>query len=125
VAPEFHVYAGPRPFEEKDKAIFFGRYREARDLLFTVIANRLVLVYAQSGAGKTSLINSGLIPFLKEKQFEVFPVAAVKGTLLENIEIDEISKKFVFNILRSWDIKDKYDLECLAKMEIVDFLREE
>ena len=50
MASEFEAYVGPRPFEEGDKAIFFGRDREVRDLLSTVIAHRLVLVYAQSGA---------------------------------------------------------------------------
>lgn len=85
--PEFQAYVGPRPFEQEDKFIFFGRDREARDLLSIVIAHNLVLVYAQSGAGKTSLLNAGLIPLLEENQFEVFPVARVKGTILENINL--------------------------------------
>ena len=121
VAPEFQAYVGPQPFEEKDKDIFFGRDREARDLLSLVIAHNLVLVYAQSGAGKTSLINAGLIPLLKEKQFEVLPVARVKGTLLKNIKTEEISNIFVFNALTSW-AKDDYDVKRLAKMKLVDFL---
>ena len=121
MAPEFQAYVGPQPFEEKDKAIFFGRDREARNLLSIVIAHNLVLVYAQSGAGKTSLINAGLIPLLKEKQFEVLPVARFKGTLLENMKTDEISNIFVFNALTSWTEGD-YDVERLAKMKLVDFL---
>ena len=121
MGPEFQAYVGPRPFEEKDKDIFFGRDREVRDLLSTVIAHNLVLVYAQSGAGKTSLINAGLIPLLKEKQFEVLPVVRVKGTPLKNIKADEISNIYVFNTLTSW-AKDEYDVERLAKMKLVDFL---
>ncbi|WP_054864320.1 nSTAND1 domain-containing NTPase [Methanosarcina barkeri] len=70
MVPEFQAYVGPRPFEEKDEGIFFGRAREVRDLLSTVIAHRLVLVYAQSGAGKTSIINAGLIPLLKENRLK-------------------------------------------------------
>ena len=81
MVPEFQAYVGPQPFEERDKPIFFGRDREARDLLSMIIANNLVLVYAQSGAGKTSLINAGLIPLLKENQFEVLPVARVRGII--------------------------------------------
>ena len=121
MVPEFQAYVGPQPFEQKDKAIFFGRDREARDLLSIVIAHNLVLVYAQSGAGKTSLINAGLIPLLKENQFEVLPVARVKGTLLKNIKTDEISNIFVFNTLTSW-AEGEYDVERLAKMKLVDFL---
>lgn len=118
---EFQAYVGPRPFEQEDKFIFFGRDREARDLLSLVIAHNLVLVYAQSGAGKTSLLNAGLIPLLEENQFEVFPVARVKGTILENIKIDEISNIYAFNTLTSWAEGD-YDVENLAKIKLVDFL---
>jgi len=124
VVPEFQAYVGPRPFEEKDKAIFFGRDREIQDLLSTVIAHRLVLVYAQSGAGKTSLINAGLIHLLKDEQFEVLPVARVKGTILENTKTDEISNIYVFNTLTSW-VEDEYDVKRLAKMKLVDFLNEQ
>ena len=121
---EFEAYVGPRPFEQKDKAIFFGRDREIRDLRFTVIANRFVLVYAQSGAGKTSIINAGLIPLLEEKRFEVLPVARVKGALFKEIKSEEISNVFVFNTLTSL-AKDDYDVERLAKMKLVDFLNEQ
>ncbi|HEX2955330.1 MAG TPA: hypothetical protein VHO70_00780, partial [Chitinispirillaceae bacterium] len=124
MGPEFQAYVGPQPFEQNDEAIFFGRDREARDLLSLVIANNLVLVYAQSGAGKTSLINAGLIPLLKKTHFEVLPVARVKGTPLKNIKIDEISNIYVFNALTSW-AEDEYDVERLAKMKLVDFLNEQ
>ncbi len=124
MVPEFQAYVGPRPFEQEDKFIFFGRDREARDLLSLVIAHNLVLVYAQSGAGKTSLLNAGLIPLLEENQFEIFPVARVKGTILENIKTDEISNIYVFNTLTSW-VEDEYDVERLAKMKLVDFLTEQ
>ncbi len=45
-------YVGPRFFTLADRKYFFGREREACDLLARVIAERLVLFYAQSGAGK-------------------------------------------------------------------------
>lgn len=94
-------YVGPRPFEEDNEKIFFGRGREARDLLSLVIANNTVLVYAQSGVSKTSLLNAGLIPLMRKNQFDVFPVVRVKGTPLENIKTEDISNIFVFNTLRS------------------------
>jgi WD40 repeat protein len=124
VVPESHVYVGPRPFEQEDESIFFGRDRETRDLLSLVIAHNLALVYAQSGAGKTSLINAGLIPRLKEHQFKVFPVARVKGTILANTKTDKISNIYVFNTLTNW-VKDEYDAERLTKMKLVDFLNEQ
>ncbi len=115
------LYVGPRPYEESNAAIFFGREREARDLLSLVIANQLLLIYAPSGAGKTSLINARLVPMLgrvKEpalaeqlgagKGFEILPIARVSGLVPETIDLDAIpnSNIFVFNTLVSWRKKD-------------------
>jgi len=44
-------YVGPRTFTYAERERFFGREREARELLSLVISERLVLFYAQSGAG--------------------------------------------------------------------------
>ena len=69
-------YVGPRPFEESDADLFFGREGEMRELLSHVVANKVVLLYAASGAGKTSLLNAGVIPLLEhEERFEVLPIA--------------------------------------------------
>ncbi len=115
------LYVGPRPYEESNAAIFFGREREARDLLSLVIANQLLLIYAPSGAGKTSLINARLVPMLGRvkdpalaeqlgpgKGFEIMPIARVSGLVPETIDMDAIpnSNIFVFNTLVSWRKKD-------------------
>jgi putative ribosome biogenesis GTPase RsgA len=55
---------GPRTFTREQRHLYFGREREARDLLACVLSERLVLFYAQSGAGKSSLINTQLVPGL-------------------------------------------------------------
>src|SRR4029078_8859876 len=51
-------YPGVAPFQDQELArkVFFGRDREARVLADQIIANRLVVVYAKSGLGKTSLL---------------------------------------------------------------------
>ena len=43
-------YVGPRTFQENERDRFFGRDREARDLLALAVSEQLVLFYAQSGA---------------------------------------------------------------------------
>src|SRR5436309_4669493 len=111
------LYPGPRPYEEKDARIFFGREREARDLLSLVIANPLLLLYAPSGAGKTSLINARLVPMLGKvrdhrlipllgegKGFDVLPTARVSGLLPEGFDLDATpgANVYVFNTLMSW-----------------------
>ena len=44
----------------EDKDVFFGRDKEVEELYGAVSKNRLVLVYGQSGTGKTSLVQCGL-----------------------------------------------------------------
>ena len=76
-AADQQPYVGPRPFGHDEKDLFFGRDREARDLCSLVVAHPIVLLYAASGAGKSSLLNAGLIPLLEARGYEVLPPARV------------------------------------------------
>jgi WD40 repeat protein len=68
-------YVGPRAFQPGET--LYGRDREIFELLNLVIAERIVLLYSPSGAGKTSLINAGLVPSLKAEGFGVLPVVRI------------------------------------------------
>jgi hypothetical protein len=72
---EDNPFVGPRSIPEGMP--LFGRDRETRDLYRVVVADRVVLLHAPSGAGKSSLVNAGLIPLLKRKRFRVWPVVRV------------------------------------------------
>ncbi len=72
-------YVGTRPFDRKDSENFFGRDREADDLFSLVLAVPVVLIYAASGAGKSSLLNAGLIPRLEKEGFQILGPAEVTG----------------------------------------------
>lgn len=114
-------YVGPRTFEEGDGDRFFGREREARTLLSLVIADPLVLFYAQSGAGKSSLLNARLIPQLRERGFEVLPVGRVGGALPEGLE--PVANVFTFNLLASLDRGRAQPAE-LAQLTLHDYLKQ-
>ena len=58
-------YPGIRSFEENEQALFFGRDKEIEDLLHLIKIKRLVVVFAKSGIGKTSLMNAGVGPLLE------------------------------------------------------------
>jgi len=64
-------YPGAQPFSDDDlsRKIFFGRRRESTLLTDQVIANRLVVVYARSGLGKSSLLNAGVAQPLRSEHF--------------------------------------------------------
>lgn len=57
-------YKGLYAYELGDEKIFFGRDMDARLLQRAVIHERFTVLHARSGAGKTSLINAGLMPLL-------------------------------------------------------------
>ncbi len=95
-------YPGPRPFEPDEHDFFFGRAREISELVSLVIAHRLILLYARSGAGKSSLLNAGLIPALRAEGFQILPVARVRGVTGQGIDESTVPNIFVFNALMSW-----------------------
>jgi hypothetical protein len=72
-------------FEIKDSPIFFGR-QEATDRLHdTLLKDRLTVLHARSGSGKTSLLNAGLSPrLIREGRLPAYvrgqddPTAAIK-----------------------------------------------
>lgn len=111
-------YVGPRTFRRDEGHLFYGRDREARDLLALVVSEQLVLFYAQSGAGKSSLINTRLIPSLEAKNFEVLRVGRVSGEDHAGLEVANI---YVFNLLRSLMQQD-VGMEVLATLPLDQFL---
>ncbi len=64
----YYRYPGAKPFSPEESSIFFGREKEI-DLLFQrVQRDPLLVLYAKSGLGKSSLLNAGLIPKVQQKQ---------------------------------------------------------
>ncbi len=68
-------YVGPRSFRPGE--ILYGRDREVIDLRDILIAQRIVLLYSPSGAGKSSLVEAGLRPLLTADGFTVLPTMRV------------------------------------------------
>src|SRR3954454_4557768 len=75
-------YVGPRPFksDRQDRLRFFGRDTETDEIVSLITSHRLVLIYAQSGAGKTSIFNAQVTPALESYGFKVLPLARVQVT---------------------------------------------
>jgi hypothetical protein len=60
---------GPRALRRSDP--LFGRRHDAQELTDRLIAERVVLLHAPSGAGKTSLIQAGVVGLLEKEGFRV------------------------------------------------------
>lgn len=102
-------YVGPRPFEENEQQFFFGRSEEVAILEGLVMARRASLFFAQSGAGKSSLLRAGLIPELTRQQtvgrgprarvyqkMRVLPILSVGGAVPSTVQPANV---FIFNAL--------------------------
>ena len=111
-------YVGPRPYTREEEKLFFGRERESRDLLSLVVSERLVLFYAQSGAGKTSLINTRLVPGLEGRGFEVLPVGRVSGELPPGQQVENI---YTANLMLKLDMGED-DPSRFTGLHLKEFL---
>ncbi len=70
-------YPGPRPFGAGEK--LYGRDRELTKLFYLLSAERIVVLHSPSGAGKSSLLNAGLVPRLRAERFDVWPTIRLSG----------------------------------------------
>jgi YVTN family beta-propeller protein len=126
-------FIGPHPFRrgKEDQLRFFGRDAEIDEIVTLIASHRIVLIYAQSGAGKTSIFNAGVIPSLESEGFEVLPMARVQVTSTtsptsptennNNNISSQIENVYIYNALLSLhpDIDPKSTLD-LALFEFLD-----
>ena len=59
-------FPGIRPYSEKEAEDFYGREREVEDVLGILKRFKLVTICGESGSGKSSLIQAGILPKLKK-----------------------------------------------------------
>ncbi len=106
-------YPGTREFAADEKDNFFGRREEIDILAALVLARRTSLLFAQSGAGKSSLINAGLVPELTRREeigrgrrrrpvqkMHVLPVTGVGGGIPSRLG-RPLENVYVFSALHS------------------------
>lgn len=109
---ENNPHIGPRCFDVGDRDHFFGREEEIGLLSGQVLAHRTVLLFAISGAGKSSVLRAGLIPHLTERRAvrrgrfsrtlqkaAVLPVLTVGGSVADEVDQQRIDNIFIFNAL--------------------------
>ncbi len=113
-----------------------GRTREIRELRDRVIADRIVLMYSPSGAGKTSLLNAGLRPELERRGFTMLPAPVedrsgrrTGGAIRVNRHpTGAAGNRYVDSVKQSLedgrDADARLPLEQLANMTLADYLAE-
>jgi hypothetical protein len=93
-------YVGPRAFEEADSPNFFGREEETPQLISLVVARRVVLLHATSGAGKSSLLKASVVPQLRQrKHVKVLLSSRVGRDVPPGVDRATVRNIYVFNTL--------------------------
>ena len=117
-------YPGTSPFADDtlSRKTFFGRSEESRTLANQISANRLVLVYAKSGVGKTSLLKAGVMHRLRAEGYLPFvvrlnikeedPVEVVEAALRieaqrKNIEMETENVQNLWEFFKTVELWDE------------------
>jgi WD40 repeat protein len=89
-------YRGLLPYRFGDTELFYGREEAIAELLAVMNGNRLTILHAEPGVGKSSLLQAGLAPrLLAQKQpylpiylrpYDVPPALSLKYTLLPTLD---------------------------------------
>jgi len=95
-------YVGPRAFKADEP--LYGRERECRELTDLLIAERIVLLHSPSGAGKTSLIQSGVIPKLTREGFTVSRTLRVNA-----FPTTPVANRWVYSVVLALVGEDRLD----------------
>ena len=127
-------YVGLQPFSRdiKDQKRFFGRDYEADEIISLILGHKLSLIYAQSGAGKTSIMNAKVAPELEEFGYEVLPSARIgnfsnmKQAALPNrgVEYSPLQNKNIYmsNAIQSLLKEQNINPNSLSNIDLSDFL---
>jgi WD40 repeat protein len=117
-------YVGPRSFLTGEK--LYGRDAEVRQLLDLIIAERIILLHSPSGAGKSSLVQAGLIPGLEQEGFTILPPVRVNLELPLEFREDCNCNRYIFSTLlaleESLEDSEKIPASELVKMSLEQYL---
>ena len=90
---KLYRYPGVRPFTRSEKNIYFGREQDAQKLFDLLMLEKIVVLFAKSGRGKSSIINAAIVPLLDDTdnpKYHYTPVeirlSEVKGDASSPIE---------------------------------------
>jgi phage protein U len=106
-----HPWIGLASFTEGDREFFAGRGDEIEQLLRLVRRDTLTLLYGVSGLGKTSLLQAGLFPALRNENYLPVPIR------LDFLESADPLPKQVFDAIGAAAAEARVDVPQLQSGE--------
>lgn len=113
-------YVGLRHYEADDRHRFHGRDQESQQVRALWLGNRLLVLYGQSGVGKTSLVRAGVIPRINGSEADVLPVSRVSQGSAFPTSVVPHHNPYTFALLSGWSRTSSP--AALADMTISAFL---
>lgn len=101
---DFHnnPYIGLRTYEESDTAFFRGRETASTELFRMIEDDDVVVLHAESGEGKSSVLNAGLVPILRDERYLPIKINFTEEDFkLENPDFDQIVLSRIENVVYS------------------------
>lgn len=116
-------YLGTRPFLLADQDRFFGRGTDSKTLLELWQDNRITLLTGPVASGKTSLLNAGVLPLLKQNRTYFLPVGRISyGSAFPCAALPE-HNPYTLALLGSWSPGET--VTQLVDLTVRDFIRAE
>lgn len=117
-------FIGPRSFKEGEQ--LYGRKRETIQLTNLLIAERIILLYSPSGAGKTSLIHAALLPKLRQRHFVTLPIMRVNLEPPSEFIGQPGFNRYTFSLLTALEADRPNEMQKpeaeLAQLSLVEYL---
>lgn len=99
-------------FDEEDAEIFFGRKEEIEQTIHKLLSSKLMILFAKSGFGKTSLINAGITPILWNSGYlPVYarcssdPLVAIKANIIDRLTKLSLPDEKISCLKKSFNLK--------------------
>jgi tetratricopeptide (TPR) repeat protein len=119
-------YPGSRAFTQADVTLFFGRDADTDAIVDLWMTNRLTVVSGLPGCGKTSLLQAGVRPLLRERTAQLRPRIFPSGNLSDGMTFPFPAltehNPLTLALLCSWEPNDVPTR--LARLSVSDFVRE-
>ncbi|MGC6417028.1 MAG: protein kinase domain-containing protein [Bradymonadia bacterium] len=118
-------FRGLLPFTERHTSVFFGRERELNACIERLRYESFLMVVGASGSGKTSLVQAGVIPRLREnEEWRVLrlrpggsPLTRLAGRIL-NAHHEETGSQSINDTLQDESLLDRSELTDVDSQQI-------
>lgn len=103
-----NTFLGLQPYTEADAYRFKGRAEESQELFRLILRNDYTVCYAESGEGKTSLLNAGVFPLLRQNLYFPIEITFTSDDYQNTHDsFDEIINHCIENSIKYYNEKNK------------------